>query len=91
MTEQRKVSHSQTLKAVNHPIRREMLRFVNEANKISKEDLLYKLKLEKVLEKEDAFNYNMDFLIQALCVKKVEEQGKFYFEILPGGKVIESF
>jgi len=45
----------------------------------------------KILEKEDAFNYNMDFLIQALCVKKVEEQGKFYFEILPGGKVIESF
>jgi DNA-binding transcriptional ArsR family regulator len=91
MSEQRKVSHLQTLKAVNHPIRREMLRFVNEVNKISKEDLLSKLKLEKILEKEDTFNYNMDFLIQALCIKKVAEQGKIFFEILPGGKVIESF
>ncbi|MFW9936127.1 MAG: hypothetical protein ACFFD5_00610 [Candidatus Thorarchaeota archaeon] len=91
MSEQKKVSHAQTLKAVNHPIRREILRFVNEANKVSKVDLLSRLKLEKILEKEDTFNYNMDFLIQALCVKKVEEKGIIYFEILPGGKVIESF
>jgi hypothetical protein len=33
----------------------------------------------------------MDYLIQALCIKKVKEEGKVYFEILPGGKVIENF
>lgn len=91
MGEQKKVGHAQHLKAVNHPIRREMLRFVNEKNKISKEELFEKLKVNEILDKEDIFTYNMDFLLQALCVKKVEDGEKTYYEILPGGKVIESF
>jgi len=91
MGEQKKVGHAQHLKAVNHPIRREMLRLVNDVNRLSKEDLIEKLKSNRILDKEDIFNYNMDFLIQAQCVKRIEENGIIYYEILPGGKVIESF
>ncbi|MFX0059111.1 MAG: hypothetical protein ACFE85_05240 [Candidatus Hodarchaeota archaeon] len=91
MTEEKKISHAQHLKAVNHPIRREILNLVNNVNKISKDDLLENLKSNNILEKEDVFTYNMDYLIQALCVKKIEDQGKVYFEILPAGKVIENF
>jgi len=91
MGEQKKVGHAQHLKAVNHPIRREMLRFVNEVSKLSKDELFEKLKSNSILNKGDIFDYNMDFLIQAQCVKKIEEGDKIYYEILPGGKVIESF
>jgi hypothetical protein len=91
MTEEKKISHAQHLKAVNHPIRREMLKFVNQDTKISKDELYNKLKSNSILDKEDVFTYNMDYLIQALCIKKVKEEGKVYFEILPGGKVIENF
>ena len=84
--------HATHLKAVNHPIRREMLRFVNDKTRISREDLLTLLKENDVLDKEDVFNYNMDFLIQAECVKKIEEDSNsITYEILPGGKVIENF
>jgi len=91
MDELKKVGHAQHLKAVNHPIRREMLRFVNEKSKISKDELFKQLKMNEILDKEDVFIYNMDFLIQALCIKKVEESNKVYYEILPAGKVIENF
>ncbi|TFG13264.1 MAG: hypothetical protein EU535_05220 [Promethearchaeota archaeon] len=91
MTEQKKVGHAQHLKAVNHPIRREMLRFINEVNQISKKDLLDMLMQNNLLNDESMFNYNMDFLIQALCVEKIEENNGITYKILPGGKVIENF
>ena len=91
MDQQKKVDHATHLKAVNHPIRREMLRYVNEVEIISKEELVKKLKENSILDKEDVFNYNMDFLIQALCVEKFKESEKIFYKILPGGKVIESF
>lgn len=91
MAEQKKVGHAQHLKAVNHPIRREMLRFVNEVEQLSKKDLLNKLVKNNVLNDENVFNYNMDFLIQALCVEKIEHDHEIHYKILPGGKVIENF
>lgn len=91
MDQQKKVDHATHLKAVNHPIRREMLRYVNEVEKISKEELINKLKSNNILDKEDIFNYNMDFLVQALCVEKFNDSDKIFYKILPGGKVIENF
>ena len=49
MGEQKKVGHAQHLKAVNHPIRREMLNFINEVEQISEVDLLEKLKNNEIL------------------------------------------
>jgi hypothetical protein len=91
MGEQKKVGHAQHLKAVNHPIRREMLRFVNEVDQISEKELIDKLKRDEILSDENVFKYNIDFLIQALCVEKFEGDNETYYKILPGGKVIENF
>ena len=91
MSEQKKVGHAQHLKAVNHPIRREMLKFINEVDQISKKELIDKLIKNNILNDENVFNYNMDFLTQALCVEKIENEHKIYYKILPGGKVIENF
>lgn len=91
MGEQKKVGHAQHLKAVNHPIRREMLNFINEVEQISEQDLLEKLKNNEILNDENMFRYNMDFLIQAQCVEKINNENGTSYKILPGGKVIENF
>ena len=91
MSEPKKVGHAQHLKAVNHPIRREMLKRLNNVSFISKVNLLQDLIDNKILEQEDVFDYNMEFLIQAQCVKKVIKNDQISYEILSGGKVIENF
>jgi len=91
MSEPKKVGHAQHLKAVNHPIRREMLKRLNNVSSISKVNLLKDLIDNKILEQEDVFDYNMEFLIQAQCVKKIITDNQISYEILSGGKVIENF
>ena len=92
MSERKKVGHAQHLKAVNHPIRREMLNFINEVEQISENELLDKLKTKDILDDANMFKYNMDFLIQALCVERIDDDNNgTYYKILPGGKVIENF
>ena len=84
------VDHSTHLKAVNNPIRKEMLIAINEVTTISRKDLLAKLQESNVLNKEDMFDYHMNFLIQAECVKKLDNDSVEY-EILPPGKVVEKY
>ena len=92
MSEQKKVGHAAHIKAVSHPIRREMLTFINEVEQISETELLDKLKKKNILDDVNMFKYNMDFLIQALCVEKVEDDNAgTSYKILLGGKVIENF
>ena len=83
-----KYLHSLYLKAVNHPIRREILITVNNAKKISKNNLLEALINKDIVTDESAFNYNMDYLIKAFCVKKVEENNEIFYEITQSGKVV---
>jgi hypothetical protein len=86
------VDHALYLNAVNNSIRRAMLRILNEVEKTSQEDFFEKLKANNILDKEDVFKYHIDYLIQADCVKKIEEDGnKVNFEILQAGKVIEKY
>jgi len=91
MMTEKKLGHAQHLKAVNHPIRREMLRMIFETESIQEKELLDKLIRDNVIEDTNLFNYHMDFLLQALCVEKVEQEGITHYKILPGGKVIENF
>lgn len=83
--------HDLYLKAVNHPIRREILNIVNKLTRISKSKLLKKLIEDKIIEDESMFNYNMDFLIKAFCIKSVkdEKSNEIFYEITQGGRVIE--
>ncbi len=91
MPEQKKVGHAQHLKAVNHPIRREILKFVNENEQILEDSLITKLKEKGTLDSQDVFNYHMDFLLQTFCVEKTAKEDQILYKILPSGKVIENF
>ncbi|KKK65219.1 hypothetical protein LCGC14_2976360 [marine sediment metagenome] len=91
MPEQRKVGHAQHLKAVNHPIRREMLKLVNEREEILENTLINKLKEKKIIDSEDIFKYHMVFLLQTFCVEKIENEKETSYKILPSGKVIENY
>ena len=84
-----KYLHSLYLRAVNHPLRREILILVNKANKISKEELLKTLLDKDLISDESSFNYNMDYLIKAFCVKRLEENSRIYFEITQSGQVVD--
>ncbi|MEJ2251578.1 MAG: hypothetical protein P8Y70_17270 [Candidatus Lokiarchaeota archaeon] len=86
-----KYFHSLYLKAVNHPIRREILRIVNENVTISKKELLEILKKEEILSDENIFTYNIDFLKRAFCIETEEKEGSVYYKITQEGKVIEYF
>jgi len=84
-----KYLHSLYLKAVNHPIRREILILVNKAKKISKENLLKALLVKSIVNDESSLNYNMDYLIKAFCIKKIEEENKIYYEITQSGQIVD--
>ena len=84
-----KYLHSIYAKAVGHPIRREILNIVNKAKSILKDDLIEKLLVSGIIEDEDIFNYNMDYLIKAFCIEKIENEGKIYYEITQSGKVVD--
>ncbi len=81
--------HSLYLKAVNHPIRRKILILVNRVKKISKENLLKALLDKSVINDESSLNYNMDYLIKAFCIKKIEEENNIYYEITQSGQVVD--
>ncbi|MHA1987740.1 MAG: hypothetical protein ACW98D_13980 [Promethearchaeota archaeon] len=84
-----KYLHSLYLKAVNHPVRREILIIVNEAKKISKNRLLDLVKSKEIVNDEASLDYNLDYLIKALCVKKTVEENETFYEITQSGQVVD--
>lgn len=83
--------HELYLRAVNNPVRREILEIVNKSKKISKKDLYKKLLENKTILDENMFNYNIDFLTKAFCIKynEDEENKEIFYEITQSGKVVE--
>ena len=84
-----KYLHDLYLKAVNHPVRKEILIIINQENKISHEELFKFLKENKIINDESSFNFNIDYLIKALCVNKVKENDKIYYSITQSGRVVD--
>jgi len=86
-----KYLHDLYLRAVNNPIRREILNIVNDLKQVPKSTLLQLLIERKILEDEHMFNYNMDFLIKAFCIKpeKDEKTDEIVYEITQSGKVVD--
>ncbi len=84
-----KYLHSLYLKAVNHPIRREILIIVNKAKRISKNDLFKILKGRDLVNDEASLDYNIDYLIKAFCVKKIVKENEIYYEITQSGQVVD--
>lgn len=81
--------HGLYLKAVNHPVRRQILEIVNKSKKISKKTLLKELIEKNLIQDENQLNYNIDYLIKAFCINPVEEGNEIFYEITQSGKVIE--
>ena len=83
--------HDLYLKAVNHPIRREILEIVNKETRISRRILLEILIDRDLVADEFVFNYNLDYLIKAFCIESVVDQksSELFYEITQSGKVIE--
>jgi len=84
-----KYLHDLYLKAVNHPIRREILDKVNDSKVISKKELFQKLLDNNTISDESMFNYNIDFLIKAFCLNQIEKDDGIYYEITQSGKVVD--
>ena len=85
------MTHDLYLKAVNHPIRREILTIINGKKKISRNNLIEVLKDKKIIDDESMFNYNIDFLIKALCVEITEDEKECatMYQITQKGKVVD--
>jgi hypothetical protein len=84
-----KYFHGLYLRAVNHPIRREILHIVNEKEKISRDALFQELHNQELVDEMSVLEYNVDFLIKALCIEKVNQDSDFYYTITQLGKVVE--
>jgi len=88
-----KYLHGLYLKAVNHPVRREILEIVNKTKKISKKALLTKLIDSNAIKDENQLIYNVDYLLKAFCINSIkdDENGEIFYEITQSGKVVEYF
>lgn len=83
--------HGLYLRAVNHPIRREILHIINEKEKILKDALFQELHNQDLVDEMSVLEYNLDFLIKALCIEKINQDSKIYYAITQLGKVVEYF
>ena len=83
--------HGLLLRAVNHPIRKEILKIVNKLKKISHDELFVELKRRNLLDDENILNYNVDYLIKALCINMIknEANGQLIYEITQSGQVVD--
>ena len=86
-----KYLHDLYLKAVNHPVRRQILEIVNKNTKIARKELLKILIDKKTIKEENQLIYNIDYLIKAFCINSIEDDtsGEIFYEITQSGKVIE--
>jgi hypothetical protein len=81
--------HDLYLKAVNHPIRREILKIINKSKNISRSKLFEVLSGNEAINELSVLDYNIAFLIKALCIEKEERNEEIFYSITQSGKVIE--
>ena len=86
-----KYFHDLYLKAVNHPVRREILTILSEKEELSKSFLINHLLEKKLIQDENMFQYNIEYLTKALCVEKKKDidVNEEVYVITQGGKVID--
>jgi hypothetical protein len=86
-----KYFHDLYLKAVNHPVRREILTLLSRNDGLTKKILIDQLLERGLISDENTFKYNIDYLIKALCIqlKRDEDSGENLYYITQEGKVID--
>jgi len=81
--------HDVYLKAVNHPVRREILKILNIYGQSSEDNLHQKLKEKNLIKDKKNLIYNLDYLKKAYCIEKIERDGKVFYKITKNGRIIE--
>lgn len=84
-----KYYHDLYLKAVNHPIRRQILRIINQHREITHKTLKKILEHKNILKDQNILNYHIDFLLKALCIEKDNKNGEIVYKITLSGQVVE--
>ena len=86
-----KYFHDLYLKAVNHPVRREILILLSKNDGSSQNYLIGHLFEKGLIKDEKMFKYNIDYLVKALCIeiKKDDKTGEDLLFITQEGKVID--
>jgi DNA-binding transcriptional ArsR family regulator len=81
--EETKVRHERYLRAINSPIRREILRSIHQGNKT-----LYKLSNALGLEAK-TLEWHLNMLIYGYCIEKKNTDEGILFEITQEGLVVD--
>lgn len=83
--------HYLYMKAVNHPIRREILKIVNEKTSIAEDAIFEALKQLDVLDDEVIFKYHLDYLVKGYCLEKIDDEGSnsAIYKITQEGNVVD--
>lgn len=81
--------HSVYLKAVNHPVRREILKITNEKGTVSEKFLFMHLQKEGLINEINTLKYNLDYLRKAFCIERVKKNNDNLYQITKNGKVID--
>ena len=77
--------HTRYLRAINSPLRRKILRLLNEGHS-SAEQLQTKISLDMATLK-----WHLDILEHGFCIEKQINQGKLVYNLTQEGKVINFF
>jgi hypothetical protein len=56
---------------------------------VSKDDLFQELINRNLVNELSILEYNLDFLVKALCIEKIDQTSRTYYSITQLGKVIE--
>lgn len=81
--EKTRLFHSRYLRAINNPLRREILRILNEEASTFG-NLKVKLNLN-----EAALKWHLDILEHGFCIEKQSKQGKQVYTLTQEGKVVD--
>ena len=81
--EENRLYHTRYLRAINSPLRREILRALNEGC-ATIEDLQSKTGLAKI-----NLEWHLSVLEQGFCVEKDLKQGKLVYKLTQEGKVVD--
>jgi DNA-binding transcriptional ArsR family regulator len=81
--EETRLFHSRYLRAINNPLRRKILRILNEEH-YTVEELQSKMNLDKATLK-----WHLDILENGFCVEKQVKQGKLVYMLTQEGKVVD--
>jgi len=75
--------HTRYLRAINSPLRRKILRIINEGHSTFGE-LQLKMNLDKAM-----LNWHLDILEHRFCIEKQTNQGKLVYNLTQEGRVID--